>query len=225
MVRILLVEDDRVLNRTVCSFLNQNGFEACGCLSAYEAYDVLEEKMFDLIISDIMMPEIDGFEFAKTVRSLNQDIPILFMSARDDFTAKQRGYRIGIDDYLVKPVDLDELLLKIGAILRRVKISNERQLIIGNLVLNTEELSASYKNEEIPLTVREFKLLLKLLSSPRKTFTRSQLMDEFWSADTGSSSRTVDVYMAKIRDKFSECDEFEIVTVHGLGYKAVIHNE
>lgn len=225
MIRILLVEDDRQLNRTVCSFLNQNGFEATGCLSAYEAYDVMEEKMFDLIISDIMMPDIDGFEFAKTVRSLNQDIPILFMSARDDFTAKQRGYRIGIDDYLVKPVDLDEMLLKIGAILRRYKISNERHLTIGNLVLNTEELSASYQGEEIPLTVREFNILLKLLSNPRKTFTRSQLMDEFWSADTGSSSRTVDVYMAKIRDKFSECDEFEIVTVHGLGYKAVIHNE
>ncbi|MBQ7889090.1 MAG: response regulator transcription factor [Erysipelotrichaceae bacterium] len=225
MIRILLVEDDRQLNRTVCSFLNQNGFEATGCLSAYEAYDVMEEKMFDLIISDIMMPDIDGFEFAKTVRSLNQDIPILFMSARDDFTAKQRGYRIGIDDYLVKPVDLDEMLLKIGAILRRYRISNERHLTIGNLVLNTEELSASYQGEEIPLTVREFNILLKLLSNPRKTFTRSQLMDEFWSADTGSSSRTVDVYMAKIRDKFSECDEFEIVTVHGLGYKAVIHNE
>ena len=225
MIRILVVEDDRDLNRTMCSFLNQNGYEAVGCLSAYEAYDAMEDRKVDLILSDIMMPEVDGFEFAKTVRSLDQELPILFLSARDDFMAKQRGYRIGIDDYMVKPVDLEEMLLKIGAILRRYKITNEKQLVLGELVLNTEERSASWKNEEIPLTVREFNILLKLLSNPRKTFTRSQLMDEFWSADTLSSSRTVDVYMAKIRDKFSECDEFEIVTVHGLGYKAVIHHE
>lgn len=225
MIRILLVEDDRDLNKTVCTYLNRNGIETIGCLNAHDAYDRLTENHFNLIISDIMMPEIDGFEFVETIRSLDKEIPILFMSARDDFMAKQRGYRIGIDDYLVKPVILDELLLKIEAILRRCRIANDKKLEIGNLVLNLEERSARIKGEEIILTVREFNILVKLLSNPRKTFTRAQLMDEFWNADTSSSSRTVDVYMAKIRDKFSECDDFEIQTVHGLGYKAVIHHE
>lgn len=225
MAKILLVEDDKDLNKTVCSYLTRNGFEIVGCLNAYEAYDQMYGNNFDLIISDIMMPQIDGFEFASTVRSINQEIPILFMSARDDFASKQKGYRIGIDDYLVKPIDLDELLLKIGALLRRAKIVSAKQLTVGNLVLNIEEHSALLKGEEIPLTVREFNLLYKLLSYPKKTFTRSQLMNEFWDSDTLSSSRTVDVYMAKLRDKFSDCDDFEIVTIHGLGYKAVIKHE
>ncbi|MDE5860939.1 MAG: response regulator transcription factor, partial [Ruminococcus sp.] len=149
-------------------------------------------------------------------------IPILFMTARDDFNSKQRGYRIGIDDYMVKPVDLDELLLKIGALLRRAKINNSKKLTIGKFTLDAEERTATLDGEEIPLTVREFNLLYKLLSYPKKTFTRSQLMDEFWDIDSNSGSRTVDVYMRKLREKFSECKDFEIVTVHGLGYKAVL---
>lgn len=222
MFKLLIVEDDRDLNRTVCSYLNQNGYETVGCLSANEAYDAMYGNLFDLIISDIMLPEVDGFELARTIRELNQDIPILFMTARDDFAAKQRGFRLGIDDYMVKPVDLDELLLRIGALLRRAKIASARKLEIGSLVLDADERTAYLQGEEIPLTVREFNLLYKLLSYPKKTFTRSQLMDEFWSADTSSSLRTVDVYMTKLRDKFSRCGDFEIVTVHGLGYKAVL---
>lgn len=222
MFKILLVEDDRDLNKTVCTFLNKNGYEAIGCLNANDAYNEMYGNMFDIIISDIMMPNIDGFEFAETVRSLNQEIPILFMTARDDFNSKQRGYRIGIDDYMVKPVDLDELLLKIGALLRRAKIANAKKLTVGNLTLDTEERSAVLDGADIPLTVREFNLLHKLLSYPKKTFTRSQLMNEFWDSETDSGSRTVDVYMRKLREKFSDCDDFEIVTVHGLGYKAVL---
>lgn len=222
MFKVLVVEDDKDLNKTVCAYLNGNGYEAVGCFEANEAYNEMYGNVFDLIISDIMMPKIDGFEFAETVRSLNKDIPILFMTARDDFRSKQRGYGIGIDDYMVKPVDLDELLLKIGALLRRAKIANTKQITVGSLVLDAEERSASLDGEDIPLTVREFNLLYKLLSYPKKTFTRSQLMNEFWDAETESSSRTVDVYMRKLRDKFSECDDFEIVTVHGLGYKAVL---
>ncbi len=152
MFKILVAEDDKDLNRTVCAFLNQSGYEAVGCLDANEAYDAMYGNIFDLIVSDIMMPGIDGFELAKTVRSLNEDIPILFMTARDDFASKQRGYRIGIDDYMVKPIDLDE----------------------------------------------------------------------FWDADTNTAPRAVDVYMTKLRGKFEDCGEFEIKTVHGLGYKAVI---
>lgn len=222
MFQILVVEDDFELNHTVCSFLNQRGYEATGCLNANDAYDAMYGKMFDLIVSDIMMPEIDGFEFAKTVRGLDENIPILFMTARDDFASKQRGYRVGIDDYMVKPIDLDELFLRIGALLRRAKISSSRRLEVGNFVMDVDEHTAYLEDEEIPLTTREFSLLYKLLSYPKKTFTRTQLMDEFWDADTASSTRTVDVYMTKLRGKLARCDAFEIVTVHGLGYKAVI---
>lgn len=224
MTKILVVEDDRELRKTVCDYLSKCGYDVNGCSNANEAYDVLYEKNVDLIISDIMMPGADGFEFAQTVRETDKDIPILFMTARDDFMSKRMGYGVGADDYMVKPIDLDELNLRIGALLRRAKISSSKKLQIGELVLDSEEHSAYFKDEEIPLTVREFDLLFKLLSYPKKTFTRSKLMDEFWDADTNSGTRTVDVYITKIRDKFSACDEFEIVTVHGLGYKAVIKN-
>ena len=222
MFQILVVEDDSDLNRTVCSFLNQSGYVATGCLRASDAYNALYQSMFDLIVSDIMMPEIDGFEFARTVRSLDENIPILFMTARDDFASKQRGYRAGIDDYMVKPIDLDELCLRIGALLRRAKIASSHHLEVGNFVMDVDEHTAYLGEEEISLTTREFNLLYKLLSYPRKTFTRTQLMDEFWDADTASCPRTVDVYMTNLRSKLARCDAFEIVTVHGLGYKAVI---
>lgn len=222
MFRILVVEDDRELNRSVCAFLEQRGFEALGCLGAEEAYDALYRGVFDLIISDIMMPEIDGFELVKTVRTLNENIPILFMTARDDLDAKQRGFRAGIDDYMVKPIDLDELYLRIGALLRRARIAASRRIELGEFLMDADEHTAYLRGEEIPLTSREFSLLYKLLSYPKKTFTRSQLMDEFWDPDTASGPRTVDVYMTKLRSKLAECTDFEIVTVHGLGYKAVI---
>ena len=223
MFKLLVVEDDRELNKTVCSYLNQNGYEAVGCLSANEAYDVMYGgTLVDLIISDIMMPEIDGFEFARTVRELNTDIPILFLTARDDFASKQRGFRAGVDDYMVKPADLDELLLRVEALLRRAKIAHSRRLEVGSLVLDADERTAYVNGVEVPLTVREFNLIYKLLSYPRKTFTRSQLMDEFWDGDSSSGPRTVDVYMTKLRSKFADCGDFEIITVHGLGYKAVL---
>lgn len=221
MFQILVVEDDRELNRTVCAYLNQNGYQATGCLSAVEAYDAMYGNLFDLIISDIMMPDVDGFAFVETVREQNKDIPILFMTARDDFAAKQRGFRMGIDDYMVKPVDLEELLLRIGALLRRARIASSRKIEIGKLTLDADERTAYLDGAEVPLTVREFNLLYKLLSYPKKTFTRSQLMEEFWDVDSTSSLRTVDVYMAKLREKFASCKDFSIVTVHGLGYKAV----
>ena len=222
MFKILVVEDDTELNQTVCSFLNQNGYDAIGCLDAGSAYDTMYNNSFHLIVSDIMMPGIDGYEFAKTVRGLDENIPILFMTARDDFASKQKGYRIGIDDYMIKPVDLDELCLRIGALLRRAKIANSHRLEIGRLVLDADERTAVVGNEEISLTMREFNILYKLLSYPKKTFTRSQLMDEFWDTESNAAPRAVDVYMTRLRDKFSGCDDFDIVTVHGLGYKAVV---
>lgn len=221
MFKILVVEDDKELNRTVCSYLMQNGYEATGCINVREAYDAMYETVFDLIISDIMMPDTDGFEFAKTVRKLNKEIPILFMTARDDLRSKQTGFELGIDDYMVKPVELSELILRVGALLRRAKIASSHKIELGKLILDEEERTVCYDGEEIPLTAREFNLIFKLLSYPKKAFTRSQLMDEFWDTDTNSGTRTVDVYMTKLREKFSKCGEFEIVTVHGLGYKAV----
>ena len=222
MFKVLVVEDDRELCHTVCSYLTQNGYEAKGCLSADEAYDAMYGgDLFDIILSDIMMPGVDGFEFAHTVRKLNQEIPILFMTARDDFASKQRGFKMGIDDYMVKPIDLDELLLRIEALLRRAKIAHSKRLTVGSLTLDAEEHTAYLDGEEIPLTVREINLLFKLLSYPKKTFTRSQLMDEFWDTASSSGQRAVDVYITKLRDKLSACKDFEIVTVHGLGYKAM----
>ena len=222
MFKILVVEDDKELNRTVCSFLNHSGYEAIGCLNANEAYDALSATMFDLIVSDIMMPGVDGFEFAQNIRELNEEIPILFMTARDDIASKQRGFRIGVDDYMVKPIDLDELFLRIGALLRRAKIAANRKLEIGSFVMDADEHTAYLNDEEIPMTNREFSILYKLLSYPKKTFTRTQLMDEFWDTDTETAPRAVDVYMTKLRSKLADCNSFEIVTVHGLGYKAVV---
>lgn len=222
MFRILVVEDDKDLNKSVCSFLNHSGYEATGCLNATDAYDAMYETMFDLIVSDIMMPGVDGFEFAQNVRTLNQDIPILFMTARDDIASKQRGFRIGVDDYMVKPIDLDELFLRIGALLRRAKIASSRKLEVGKFSMDADEFTAELDGEEINLTKREFNILYKLLSYPKKTFTRQQLMDEFWDADSETAPRAVDVYMTKLRQKLSDCEDFEIKTVHGLGYKAVI---
>lgn len=222
MINILVVEDDIKLNQIVCTSLLNNGYEAKGCLNAQEAYNVMYNHLFDLIISDIMMPVIDGFEFAKSVRSLNKVIPILFMTARSDIASKQKGFRAGIDDYMVKPVDLDELILRVAALLRRTNILNEKKVIVGNLILDADALSATVDGVEVSVTVREFNILFKLLSYPQKAFSRSQLMDEFWSLESNTSLRAVDVYITKIRNKFSGCNGFQIVTVHGLGYKAVL---
>ena len=222
MIKILVAEDDKDLNRFVCSSLRNDGYDITSCFDGEEALDMTERVKFDMVLTDIMMPKMDGFELAKNIRSFDKDIPIIFMTAKDDKPSKMFGYSIGIDDYVTKPFDMDVLLLKISAILRRAKIETEKQIKIGNFTMNTEEHTASVNGEEISLTVREFDILFKLLSYPKKTFTRSALMEEFWDYDSSATSRTVDVYMAKIREKTSECDGFEILTVHGLGYKVVL---
>ncbi|MGN1406635.1 MAG: response regulator transcription factor [Erysipelotrichaceae bacterium] len=222
MIKILVVEDDVKLNQTVCTYLNDSGFKTKGCVNAMEAYEEMYNNIYDLIISDIMMPEINGFEFAENIRKLNKTIPILFMSAKDDLGSKQRGFQLGIDDYMVKPIDLDELLLRVRALLRRANIEMSRKLTVGNLTLDQDAVTASINNEEIAVTTREFNILYKLLSYPNKTFSRAQLMDEFWGIESQTSLRAVDVYITKLRDKFSLCDGFEIKTVRGLGYKAVL---
>ena len=222
MVHILVVEDDANLNKLVCSYLNNSGFEAKGCLNAEDAYEEMYHNLYDLIISDIMMPGTDGFEFAQSIRRVNRNIPILFMSAKDDLPSKQKGFQIGIDDYMVKPIELDELLLRVRALLRRANIEMERRITVGGLTLDADAMSAELDGEEIPTTTREFNIIYKLLSSPNKTFSRAQLMDEFWGVDSGTGLRAVDVYITKLREKFSVCDAFEIKTIRGMGYKAVL---
>lgn len=224
MIQILVVEDDMELNKIMCKSLEKGGYQAYGCTTVSKAFDRMEEVIFDMIITDIMMPVIDGFELAESVRMQDKKIPILFVTARNDFTAKQKGFLLGIDDYMVKPVDMKELLLRVGALIRRANIATTKRIEIGTLVLDSEEICAYLNGEELFLTVKEFNILYKLLSYPKKTFTRNQLM-EVSGIDTEGGLRTIDVYITKLRNKFNACIEFEIVTVHGLGYKAVINEK
>lgn len=214
MVKILLVEDDEILNKTVRETLLDNGFEVTSCFDGLDAFRTFESGEFDMIISDIMMPGFDGYELAKLIRATNKQVPILFMTAKDDIQSKQKGFSLGIDDYVVKPFDLQELVIRVEAILRRMKINSNKEIVVGNFTMNEEEHTALIDGEEISLTVREFDILYKLLSFPKKTFTRAKLMDMFWDYDSSATSRTVDVYMSKLREKTSKCDGFEIVTVH-----------
>lgn len=222
MIHILVVEDDRDLNEAVCRHLSSRNYQATGVLRASDAFDQMYTSHIDLIISDIMMPGMDGFAFAEAVRSQDKNIPILFMTARDDFSSKERGYRLGIDDYLVKPIDLNELVLHVEALLRRANIAAEKKLTVGELVLDEDEMSASVGGKPVMLTLREFQILFKLLSYPKRTFTRSQLLDEFSGIESESGLRSVDVHITNLRAKLSGCAGFQIVTVRGLGYKAVI---
>ena len=222
MIKILVCEDERDLNRFVCLSLRGAGYEVSAAFDGEEALEKMENERFNLVLTDIMMPKMDGYELCEAIRLSEPELPIIFMTAKDDKISKLTGYSLGVDDYVVKPFDIDILLMKISAILRRSKIKNDKVLVVGNLTMNTEEHSATAGDEELALTVREFDLLFKLLSYPKKTFTRSALMEEFWDYDSSATSRTVDVYMAKLREKTKCCDGFEIQTVHGLGYKAVI---
>lgn len=222
MVHILVVEDDDKMNQIICSYLIRNNYRATGCHDPVEAYNLLYENNYDLIISDIMMPGIDGFEFAEEIRRQNPTIPILFITALDDFDSKRKGFLAGVNDYMVKPIDMDEMVLRVGALLRRAEVKTENRLEIGNLVLVRDEMAAYVNGEEVPILPREFSILYKLLSHPKKIFTRSELLDEYWGMTNETGLRTVDVYIAKLRKQFADCKSFEIVTVHGFGYKAVL---
>lgn len=222
MVHILVVDDDAKLAQSVCTYLNNSGYKAKGVLSVDNAFEEMYNNRYDLIVSDIMMPGTDGYEFAKHIRKVNTMIPILFMSARDDLSSKQKGFDIGIDDYMVKPIDFSELLMRVRALLRRANVEESRKLKIGNLLLDSDAMAITRNGEEIPVTTREFNILFKLLSYPNHTFSRAQLLDEFWGVETDTGLRAVDVYITKLRDKFSVCTEFQIKTIRGLGYKAVI---
>jgi len=222
MIKIFVVEDDLDLNRLVSSKLRNANYEVVSCFDGLEALEKMNDTKCDLLLTDIMMPKMNGFELAESVRATDKTTPIIFMTAKDDKPSKMLGYNVGIDEYVTKPFDVDILLMTIKAILRRAKIEAEKEIRIGNFAMNVEERTATLDDQEISLTLREFNILFKMLSYPKKTFTRSALMAEFWDYDSSTTSRTVDVYMAKLREKTSKCNGFEIATVHGLGYKVVL---
>lgn len=222
MTKILICEDDVDLNSFASSHLTERGYDVTSAFDGDEALALISSGEYSLLLSDIMMPKINGFELARRLRDEGCNIPIIFMTARDDKASQMFGYELGIDDYIVKPFDIDVLSLKISALLRRAKIENEKKIVVGNLYMNLEERVALISGVEIALTRREFDILYKMLSYPKKTFTRAALMEEFWDYDSDANSRTVDVYMAKLRDKTAGADGFEIATVHGIGYKVVL---
>ena len=222
MVKILVVEDDRNFNDLIATILRQNGYTVQGAENPPAAYDLLQSEQFDLVLSDIMMPQVDGYQFAQELRRTDPSIPILFITAQDDIASKEKGFNSGIDDYMVKPINFNELLLRIKALLRRAKITADNLLIVGNLTLNNEAITAQVNHQTVDVTVREFQILYKLLSYPDHAFSRAELINEFWDLASDTSMRAVDVYITKLREKFKAADGFTIKTIHGLGYKAVL---
>ena len=222
MVKILVVEDDRNFNDLIATILRQNGYTVQAAENPPAAYDLLQSEQFDLVLSDIMMPQVDGYQFAQELRRTDPSIPILFITARDDIASKEKGFNSGIDDYMVKPINFNELLLRIKALLRRAKITADNLLIVGNLTLNNEAITAQVNHQTVDVTVREFQILYKLLSYPDHAFSRAELINEFWDLASDTSMRAVDVYITKLREKFKAADGFTIKTIHGLGYKAVL---
>jgi DNA-binding response OmpR family regulator len=220
MFNILVVEDDVSLRQIMCAVLTKNGYKATGAGNGNEALDVIDREQVDLIISDIMMPEMDGFQLTQELREAGYQMPILMVTAKDRFEDKQQGFLLGTDDYMVKPIDMNEMVLRVGALLRRAKIATEHQLTFGSTVLDYDSLTVSNGDESIQLPKKEFYLLFKLLSYPNKIFTRAQLMDEIWGIDSETDERTVDVHVNRLRDRFRDWKDFEIVTVRGLGYRA-----
>ena len=222
MFRILVVEDDKNTRKLMEAVLSQNGYEPVTACDGVEALDILDKKHIDLILLDIMMPRMDGYEFTEIIRGNPAlgDIPILMVTAKETPADKKKGFIIGTDDYMVKPVDEDEMILRIAALLRRSRIVNEHRLILGGTLLDYDSFSVSSDGYIVQLPRKEFLLLYKLLSYPGKIFTRRQLMDEIWDLETDTDERTVDVHINRLRDRFKENADFRIVTVRGLGYKS-----
>lgn len=222
MFKILLVEDDEMLNKMITSKLKKNNFEVFSAFNGDEALMIMDEEYIDLLITDIMMPKMDGVALTQTLRDSNYELPILMMTAKGEINDMEEGFRAGTDDYLVKPIKLKELILRVNALLRRSKIAHERKLVIADLVLDYDALNVVYNNEVYEMPKKEFYLLYKLLVNPNKIFTRLDLLDEIWGMDVDIDERSVDAHIKKLRRKFEHLDEFEILTVRGLGYKAVI---
>ncbi len=223
MFNILVVEDNADMRELFCTVLEASGYETFPAADGLEALDVIDKKYIDLIVADIMMPRMNGYELALALRDAGYTIPILMVTAKDQFDDMRQGFRAGADDYMIKPINVRELVLRVEALLRRAKISSEKMITVGNTVLNYDALTVTLDGVETILPQKEFYLLYKLLSYPNKIFTRQQLMDEIWGMSTETDERTINTHINRLRDRFSSCEDFEIVTVRGLGYKAVKH--
>lgn len=222
MTKILIIEDDLELANLFRSVLEHANYEVFTASNGKVALEFLERQYIDLIITDIMMPEMSGLEFAEAMRQVGEEVPILVISAKDSFEDKKLSFKIGIDDYMVKPIDVKEMVLRVEALLRRSKIANSRHLTIGQTTLNQDNFSVTFGEETSSLPQKEFLLLQKLLSYPDKIFTRQQLMDQIWGLDSQTDERTIDVHIKRLRDRFPDHPDFQIQTIRGLGYKADI---
>lgn len=221
MFNILVAEDNADMRELFCTVLEQNGYKAFPAADGEEALDVMDREYIDLIIADIMMPRMNGYELTEELRRSKYTLPILMVTAKDQIYDMERGFHSGTDDYMVKPVNMRELILRVEALLRRAKISSEKKITVGSTVLDYDAMTVTVNGVESTLPQKEFYLLYKLLSYPNKIFTRQQLMDEIWGMYTESDERTINTHINRLRDRFEGCDDFEIVTVRGLGYKAV----
>ena len=221
MLKILIAEDDRELRQLFSHVLLKNGYSVKGVSNGKEALDAIEHDYFDLIISDIMMPVMDGYEFVRSLRESGSTIPVMMITAKDAFDDMQKGFIFGTDDYMVKPINVNEMVLRVGALLRRVQMINDRRQVIGSTVLECDSLTVTTENESMILPQKEFMLLYKMASYPGKIFTRHQLMDEIWGYDNESDTHTIDVHIGRLRDRFRDCKDFKIVTIRGVGYKVV----
>ncbi len=221
MFNILVVEDNLDLRELFVTTINNAGYRAFGATDGLDALNLMDNTHIDLIVADIMMPKMSGYELTKELRSLGNSIPILMVTAKDDYDSLQKGFSFGADDYMIKPVNVNELLLRIQALLRRARINSEKKIVIGSTIIDYESMTVKYNNDDIVLPLKEFNLLFKLLSFPGKIFTRQQLMDEIWGMDSETDDRTINTHINRLRDRFSNNQDFEIVTIRGLGYKAV----
>ena len=225
MFNILVVEDDKNLRKLITTYLQRNKYNTYEATNGEEALNVLDQSYIDLIVSDIMIPKMDGYELIKSLREAKYDVPILIITAKSEIEDKKEGFLLGADDYMVKPIDIEEMLLRVQVLLRRSKSASEKKIQIGDLLLNYNQLSVIKKDKVYNLAQKEFYLLYKLLSTPNTIFTRQELIEEVWGLESDSDYRTVDVHIKRIREKMKDVDEFEIVTIRGIGYKAIIHEK
>lgn len=221
MFHILVVEDNPDMRELFCTVLSDSGYQCIPAADGLEALEIMDKEYIDLIVADIMMPGMDGYELTKAVRQAKYDLPILTVTPKDQFDDMQKGFRAGTDDYMIKPINVKELVLRVEDLLRRAKIQSEKKITVGDTVLDYDALTVTIHGEETILPQKEFYLLYKLLSYPNKIFTRPQLMDEIWGMFSETDERTVNTHINRLRDRFADCTDFEIVTVRGLGYKAV----
>lgn len=219
MFSILVVDDNDTIRKLTATYLERDGYRVLSARDGLEALAILDRESVDLMIADIMMPNMDGYTLTEEIRSSKFTLPILMVTARETFEDKKRGFSAGTDDYMVKPIDFNEMLLRVAALLRRAKISNDHEIAVGDVTLNYDTLSVTTPKEQILLPRKEFYLLFKMLSYPQKIFTRQDLMDEIWGFDNETDERTVDVHIKRLREKLDDLEEFKIITVRGLGYK------